>query len=326
MQKKPVLVYTDDGRDVDDIEAIAYLTGHPNIDIVGIVTTHMIPDRRATIARALMNSFGIQDVPIGVGSVFPIGKEDEDLVKYLREHTVDNMSYEGMGLVECFPNGIDLIHDTIDKYGPDLSIAVLAPATDLAKAIQADSNHFAKVGGLYIQGQAKVEDSRLVPDTAAYNLKEDMEATEFVFGMQDWVPMTFVGKWAAYQIPLTKDDFAEFADSNHPAGKYLDVHAHKGLECFVKRAPDIFKKVFGVPEEMDAYEGFEQLENLSNPYDAVTVMALTEPQLFSGQSVGQHTLIGMTKEDPGIKDTAILKNELMNKILYALEAYNVNME
>lgn len=75
-EKIPVLVCTDAGRDVDDIKAITYLAGHNAAEIAGMVTTHMIPDRRAFIARAVLDNLGCPGVPIGTGSVFPLGKED----------------------------------------------------------------------------------------------------------------------------------------------------------------------------------------------------------------------------------------------------------
>lgn len=321
-KKKPVLVYTDDGRDVDDIEAITYLAGSKKAYVAGVVTTHMIPDRRANIARAVMHHLGDKKnkVPIGVGSVFPTGKEDEALVKYLREHTIKGRSYEGEGLIECFPNSTQVIQKLIKKHGSDLSIAVLAPMTDLAKAVQKDPKLFAKVGGLYIQGQAIVgKDGKLAPDPAAYNLKEDMKAAEIVFGLQDKVKLTLVGKHAAYQAPLTRDDFGKLARTGHPVGKYLKTHAEKGLECFVRRAPEIFKKVFKVPAEQDAYEGFKKLKVLSNPYDAVTVQALTQPELLKARRVGKHCLIGSTAEDTGVPSAAKLKADLMGTMLRALK-------
>lgn len=317
--KKPVLVYTDDGRDVDDIEAITYLQGSTNSYIAGIVTTHMMPDRRAMIARAIMNSFNEPDIPIGVGSIFPLGKEDDLLVKYLREHTIENRTYEGEGMIECFPDSIGLMHELIDRYGSKLSIAVLAPMTDLAKAVQQDRNNFSKVGRLYIQGQAKVEGKKLVPDESAYNLKEDMEAASIVFSLQDKVAMTFLGKYAAYQTPLLREDFYTFERTGHPVGKYLRIHAEKGLECFVKRAPDVFKKVFGIPADEDAYEAFKKLDKLSNPYDALTVMALAKPGLFSGVKIGKHKLIGVSSENHGLKDSEKVKSDLIQTMLSALK-------
>jgi len=315
---KPVLIYTDDGRDVDDIEAISYLVGCKDVDIVGIVTTHMIPDRRAMIVRQIMDHFGRRDVPIGVGSVFPIGKEDAALVKYLREHSIKGTTYEGEGMIECFPDGIDMINQAINAYGRNLSIVVQAPLTDLAKAYQKDPMTFAKVGALYIQGNAKIDGGRLIPDPAAYNMSEDLKAAEIVLEAQDHVAMTFVGKWTAYQMPLTKEDFDLFTISGHPVGQYMRTHAYKGLECFVERAPDIFKKVFGIPAEQDAHEALKSLDKLSNPYDAVTAMAMMHPEYFQGIRLGQHRLIGMTKDDQGIVDVAAAKKNLVETIMRSM--------
>lgn len=313
IEKIPVLTLTDDGRDVDDIEAIAYLQGSPSTYIAGIVTTHMIPDRRARIAREMMNHFHEFEVPIGVGSVFPIGKEDELLVKYLREHTIEGTTYEGDGLIECFPDGIELIHELIDKYGSELRIAVQAPLTDLAKAAQKDEKNFCKIGGLYIQGQATIDDGKLVPDFKAYNLAEDEEAANHVFSLQDKIAMTFVGKYAAYQVPFTRKDFEAFVATGHVVGEYLKTHAEKGLECFAKRAPKIFERVFGV--SADKVDG---LDALSNPYDVLVAKAVANPEGLKGIKVGKHTLIGMTEDDRGIESPEEVKADLMNTILKAL--------
>jgi len=314
MSKIPVLIYTDDGRDVDDIEAITYLAGSPNIDIVGIVTTHMIPDRRALIARAVLDNLGKTSIPIGVGSTFPIGEEDEALLKYLREHTIDGRTYEGEGLIECFPDGIDLIHGLIDRYGSELKIAVQAPLTDLARAALRDEGNFCKIGGLYIQGQALVDKSRLTPDTAAYNIKEDEEASRIIFELQDRISMTLVGKHAAYQVPFLREDFEAFAETGNPVGEYLKVHAEKGLECFAKRAPDIFQRVFGISAEKVG-----ELEKLSNPYDALVAKAIANPNDFSVVKIGNHTLIGMDEANSGVEQPEIVKADLVNTMLKALK-------
>jgi inosine-uridine nucleoside N-ribohydrolase len=312
----PVLVYTDDGRDVDDIEALAYLAGAEETEIVGVVTTHMIPDRRAFIARAVLNGLGSPDTPIGVGSVFPLGKEDELLGRYLREHTIENRTYEGDGLIECFPDAIDLIHQTIDTHGPDLRIAALAPLTDLAKAAERDRENFTRIGGLFIQGQAIVEDGRLQPDPAAYNLKEDMEAATRIFALQDDIPLTLVGKWAAYKIPLLRSDFERFAGTSNPVGAYLKTHAEKGIACFAERAPEIFERVFKVSPDR-----LEDLQELSKPYDALVAVSIARPAMLGTVSIGHHTLIGMSPETSGIEDEHIdeVKAHVMRTIVAGLE-------
>jgi len=312
-ERTPVFVYTDDGRDVDDMEALAYLVGSENTEVVGVATTHMIPDRRAMIARAFLSHMGHPDIPIGAGSIFPLGKEDESLIQYLREHTIQGRTYEGDGLIECFPSAEEVVIGAIRKYGPALRIASLAPLTDLAKVARSHPEEFATIGGLYIQGQATVEEGVLVPDPQAYNIKEDEEAAKSIFDLQTQVPLTIVGKFAAYQIPLTRVEFDRFEATSNPAGAYLKNHAIKGIQCFAERAPDIFRRVFGV-EATD----LNSLSELSKPYDALVAMAIAHPEHFAPVRIGRHALIGMTKENPGLNDNDTVKRELVSTIIRAL--------
>lgn len=318
MKKKKVLIVTDDGRDVDDIEAIVYLLGRKDVEIVGFIATHMIPDKRARILRLMMLHFGKKNMPIGVGSVFPIGKEDVILEKYLKEHNIDGISYEGDGLLENFPNGEQLILHMIQKYKKDLQIAVFAPSTDLAKAANSNPKLFSQIGGFFIQGQALVKNGKLFPDYQAYNLNEDNIATETIFSFQDRIPFTFVGKHAAYQTPLMKSDFERFTNTGHPVGRYLTTHAKKGIECFVKRAPQIFEKVFHHPAS-----DYQNLKELSKPYDALAAMAMVDQSGMNPVRVGIHTLIGMSENNNGITDPVLVKKNMMDGILRGLKKRSI---
>lgn len=314
-EKIPILVYSDDGRDVDDIEAMTYLAGEQSTEIVAGVTTHMIPDRRALIMREVCKYLGLPNRPIGVGSIFPLGKEDELLVSYLRQHTIQGKSYEGEGLIECFPPATEVIHQTIDRYGSDLAIMALAPLTDLAQAARYDRENFCRIGGLFIQGQAIIEDGRLAPDPAAYNLKEDMEAATEIFALQDDVPLTLVSKHLAYTVPLLRSDFVQFEATGNPVGKYLKIHAEKGIESFADRDPETFERVFKLPADR-----LDELEDISKPYDALVGVALAHPEMLEATQVGRHTLIGMSPELPGVLPDRVgaLKTHLMATIMRGL--------
>jgi len=149
--KIPVLVYTDIGRDVDDALAICYMAGNPLIEIVGVVTTHMIPDRRAMIARVLLDSLRLESVPVGVGSIHTLDR-DSEVPRYIKNHKVSGATYEGLGLIPCFQSAKKVMIDCIEKYGKSLMVSVQAPLTDLAKITE----QLAGVGGLFIQGNALV--------------------------------------------------------------------------------------------------------------------------------------------------------------------------
>lgn len=218
-------------------------------------------------------------------------------------------------MIECFPDAAEVIHDTIDRHGSSLKVAVLAPLTDLAKAAERDEEHFCRIGGLYIQGQAIIEDGRLMPDPAAYNLAEDMEAATRIFALQDRIPFTFVGKHAAYQIPLTRAEFNTFAQTGNKVGGYLRTHALKGIACFAERSPEVFTRVFGVePDQIDT------LDELSKPYDALVAKAIADPRRLTAVRVGRHSLIGMSASESGIEavDQPLVRADVVDTILIAL--------
>jgi inosine-uridine nucleoside N-ribohydrolase len=317
---RPVAVVTDCGRDVDDLCGLAYAVGSSRLNIACIATSHMIPDRRAMVARAFMQNFGLHTVRIGVGSIWPLNQADATLAGYLTDHAVDGRTYEGEGLIECFDPAEAVLHETIERYKRQLAIAALAPLTDLAKVALANPRAFSQIGSLHIQGQAKIEKGKLVPDYSSYNLAEDVEATEVVFSFQDYVPMTLVGKFTAYKLPLTVDDFDRFASTGSVNGQYLDTAARLGILCFAKRDPTTFRRVFGVPADE-----VSTLRELSKPYDVLAIRSIATMAQFTPETVDsrnskhQHNLIGMTADTPGLIDPVSIKNDIVNGIVSALE-------
>ncbi len=301
--------YVDIARDVDDAVALTYMAGHPNAKIVSLVTTHAIPDRRAFIAKAFLEALNIPDVPIGVGSIFPLGQEDAMVDKYLRDHSIVGVTYEGQDIVPVFENGVDLILKTIATHKKALKIPALAPLTDLAKAAQKDPDTFVQHGGLYIQGQATIKHGRLVPDPTAYNINEDLRAAHIIFDLQDYFPIHLLGKHAAYQVPFSRSDFEGFRNTGTVAGNYLESHALLGVQVFAKRAPEIFERVFGIPASR-----VDELTHLSKPYDALAVKVILDPAGMRAQQIGEHALYGMTSEDNGIDNAALVKADLIDKM------------
>lgn len=315
--KTPILIYTDLGTDVDDALAITYVQGSQALDLVGIVTTHMIPDRRAMIAKAMMDSFGQSKVPISAGSIFSLGREHKELHDYLLRTLLEDIPVQGQGIIDTFPQGVDLILEMIERHGKNLVISGQAPLTDLAKAINRDERTFARLGALYIQGHTDVIGEKLKPNPEGYNLREDMQAAEIVFEMQDRIPMTIVGKFPAYVVRLGRQDFAQLESTGHRVGRYLKIHAEKSLASYSK-TEETFRRVFQVPPDVSVEEALSKMENISNPYDALVAMAIARPDLFEAQQVGQHRLIGMTAATHGIKNPEEAKKHLMETMLYAL--------
>ena len=135
------------------------------------------------------------------------------------------------------------ILDTAERWGSRLAIVGIATLTPLAAALVLDDADAASAaaegqgddakqrGGvlrcvkrIYLQGNAACDAATdtMTPESQAYNFRCDMAAAEAVFaGLQRDVPFTLLGKFAAYQVGITKQELASlnrgFADGvrNH---------------------------------------------------------------------------------------------------------------
>ena len=322
--KIPLLVFTDFGRDVDDAEAFAYIAKNDSFNLAVVVCCGYIPECRAKSLSLFLQLLGTK-APVAVGSALPLGVTDSTFItKYLAEHSLDGKPYEyslleSMEKAAGVPQSLTaintdcLIDSLLNRYKGRLRMVVLSQATDAARYFSRHTGRTSDLHSVYIQGQA-VADSmsgKLLPDEAAYNLKEDMNAAEILFSLQDSVPFIFLGKYAAYPMAYSTEEFLQMSQHNGEAGKYLYQAAEKGLECFAQRDSSTFYRVFGLPPSVPLAEAVKQSGKLSNPYDLLTVIAIDKPELFNSYKVGKHTFIGVRKEDNPIAEPKVLKELIL---------------
>lgn len=320
----PLLVFTDFGRDVDDAEAFTYISKNDSFNLAGVVCCGYIPECRAKSLDLYLQLLGIK-VPIAVGSALPLGVKDSTLIaKYLAEHSLKDKPYE-YTLLEKLENAVgngkplqpitadNLIDSLLSRYKGKLRIVVLAQATDVAFYFSKHPGKISDLHSVYVQGQAIIDSisGKLLPDEAAYNLREDSNAAQILFSLQDSIPMTFLGKYAAYPLAYSTEEFYHMAENNGEAGNYLYQAAINGLECFAQRDSITFYKVFGLSPAVPLADAVKQSDKLSNPYDLLTVISIDKPELFNSYKIGKHTFIGMRKEDHPIAEFQTLKSLIL---------------
>lgn len=322
--KIPLLVFTDFGRDVDDAEAFTYIAKNSSFNLAGVVCCGYIPECRAKSLNLFLHSLGTE-VPIAVGSALPLEVTDSTLItKYLAEHSLGGKPYEYTlfeNLAETVDTSRSLINIDADRladsllscYKGRLRVVVLSQATDVARFFNQYPERVSDVHSVYVQGQAVADsiNERLLPDEAAYNLKEDLKAAGILFSLQYSVPFMFLGKYAAYPMAYSTEEFHRMSQNNSKAGEYLYQAAVKGLECFAQRDSSVFYRVFNLAPSVPLAEAVEEAGKLSNPYDLLTVIAIDKPELFNSHKVGRHTLIGMRKEDNAIARFQELKELIL---------------
>ena len=123
------------------------------------------------------------------------------------------------------------------------------------------------------------KDNEIVPDHQGYNFAQEPEAINQIL-KQD-IPMTFVSKYLAYQIPLYQEDFELLADQKNPIGMYLKEYAHTWKRRLKKLNSVVFHRLFGG----------EKKDILSYPYDVITAACISNPELFISTHRGNKTII-----------------------------------
>lgn len=257
--KIPVLVVTDIGTDVDDALALYVLARSPQLHCVGVACTAADAPRRAVTARHLLSLLGVNsatrtNTPVGCGPAF--------------------------------------IDSVLRATQQPLTVLLLAQATDLTAALaQTPPSAIARI---YYQAQATVDPStnRLVPHPESFNVSEDLPAAEALLTFQDRIPFTFVGKQAVYPFAVPRAVFDSLRQTGHPADAYISHAAHESIRRFALTRPYVFCRVYhidttglDVADSTAMMRVVDTLSTLSNPYDAVTVLALTRPELFQFDSI-----------------------------------------
>ena len=195
----PVIVFTDVGKDVDDAIALVVLACLKRIFIlnpVAVIATLSPQEERARLARVLLDSLGLPDVPVGVGT----DGGSKDLVE-----------------MKCFANEQDLlnlVHGSVliprilrEAEPKSITLLCLANLKDVGQLIIKHPELFSsKVKNVVMMGGASYSAlcGRLEPDETAYNNNCDLAAARLVYleCQQRNIPTITISRSAAYDCPF----------------------------------------------------------------------------------------------------------------------------
>lgn len=334
----PVLIISDFGSDVDDAEAITYLSECQNVNIAGIICCGYIPEIRAASLSTFMQLLDMPATIIAIGSALSLSVADSAIItKYLDNHLINNVPYEialasfldslykiktdkhieNFNKITAEP--LQLTDSLLDTY-KNLRLVVLSQATDIAKYIKEKPEKAKRFHSIYIQGQASCYNNEddyisLIPNYKAYNLSEDSTASEILFSLQNDVPFIIVGKYAAYQAAITKEEMNIIKHKFGFAGEYIEKAALSGLKSFAMRDFPTFKKIYNIETDNQENINIDSIVNsrttISNPYDLLTVYAIKNIDIFNYITIGKHLLIGNDTDIMPIKNMTKFKNNFI---------------
>ncbi|MFZ2151369.1 MAG: hypothetical protein WAZ12_01225 [Candidatus Absconditicoccaceae bacterium] len=262
MKKIPVLIYTDIGDDIDDSLAISYLAYCDDIHIVGIICDSRKNNYRKDMTKKLLN---ILDYQTSI-----LGSQHKRVLKNI-----------------------------LTTYGKDLVILSIASNKRLKKDMEDFPILFGNIKRIYFQGHVYFNNKKIFADMHSYNFTQDPESIKYILEYK--IPMTFVGKYIAYEAPITKDYFTILSQNNPSVCNILYQRAQEWKTKFKKLNPEIFEKLYGKDSNIMSY-----------PYDLITAIVINKEKMFIKNSIGKIDLIGQEKNQKGIKNISEFKKYIIN--------------
>lgn len=301
----PVLIITDVGKDIDDTLALLYLAHlhqQRRIRLVGVVATGGRNHARARAACAILRSVHIPallsltaaknkseseeewesgisggGVPVVAGKPMSCPGEhvvhvEVDGINFNEQKQQQEQEEQEQELEENHHHhhhhhlSTSFIEHLLTRFAGSLRVVGLGPLTDLASSdLLRKPERFHSV---YLQGQALHLHEPLLPSPEAFNFKCDMKAAEQVFAsLAPHCPFILLGKFAAYTVGLTSQDFDSWDRLSHNRlnlkGTVMRAIAH-----LKSHSPDVYVRVFGHDDDK------QPLSYLSRPYDPMLCVLL----------------------------------------------------
>jgi inosine-uridine nucleoside N-ribohydrolase len=279
-----MILFTDIGKDIDDAVALVYAI-IAKVPITTIVTTSKDSHKAANITQNIIQAMSVKypnadRIKVMYGSTKPIMDGLNHGVVY------DGPFCQGYFTLNRY-EAYKIKPEFRDRY--DVAI-VISPLTDLVSLL-----HKGPLSSIIFMGLPKEKDNELSPDMNSYNFKCDPYASDHTFEYQKQIPFAFIGKDCAYKVPFTKTDFNTIGDIDHPVAKFLKDHAFQTYEHFKTSVPELYEKV---------YKG---TDNMSYCYDPLTMLSITNSELFTFRNVGQHKI---ATDVDGVKAKEVILNTI----------------
>lgn len=243
-------VFIDTDIGSDVDDALALLYASQYLSLGGITTVHGCATKRAQIADKLLRTMG-KVIPVHAGL-------DEPLVSkkiYLYGH-------EGNGILtgnEPTPlsDAVTFLENTLQPS--DILISI-GPCTNLARLLQKHPSAKEKISRIYWMGGVVERNGQYEPNYEKHNAKADPEAVRLVF--ESGIPITVLTNEVAKTVILEREAFKNLPTT--PLFNYVRQNAYDYLAV--------------------------RKQEISHPYDPLTVMLLVRPEFFQTKTRGHVTI------------------------------------
>ena len=212
MSTNPIIIVTDAGRSLEDELTLVLLRAFAEQGLVQpqAVVANVSPAlARARLTRGTLDTLGLYNVPVGVGTDGGTGIKCEDTWSASAEQYVPREQSQS---AKALISGRRLLHQTfVRARETSLTLLLLSSTKDAALFFRDNTDLFrSKIKTVVFSGEAKVpghtdgdEAQFIEPDESSPNVAIDITSAQFLFRrLQEWgVPLIVLGQRAARAAP-----------------------------------------------------------------------------------------------------------------------------
>lgn len=246
-----IILDTDIGSDVDDVFALAFALGSPELDLIGITVVYGQVEVRAKLALKLLRLAGRESIPVALGAGRPMQTGYEPALETHLGHGVELSDVDLSKIVER--KATSFLMQKIAEHPGQITAVAIGPQTNLGllvrdhPAVFGSFKNVAFMGGSYQGVYART----VSPE---YNFRCDPEAADAVISAD--IPTKMVGFNITKRSSLTQKQADELREINTPFSVFL-------------------------AEAASNYMGSGMTKRTSTPmHDSMALAALVQPELF----------------------------------------------
>jgi inosine-uridine nucleoside N-ribohydrolase len=210
-----VIIDTDPG--VDDALALLLAMRSPELKIEAITPVAGNVPLELTLPNALrmVEISGRTDIPVAAGAAGPLMRRLVTAAYAHGENGLGGAVFPEPKIRPVAEPAANLIREIVRKYPGEVTLLPIGPLTNIATALNLDSELAAMVRGIVMMG-GSLSGGNITP-AAEFNIYVDPEAARIVF--QSGIPITMVGLDATRKTALTEEHVRVLEAAQNPVSQ-----------------------------------------------------------------------------------------------------------
>jgi len=217
MDRGPFRVIIDTDPGVDDALALLLAMRSPELKIEGItpVAGNVPLDLTLPNALRMVEVAGRTDIPVAAGAKSPLARRLVTAAYAHGENGLGGAVFPEPKIKPIAQPAAEFIRGIVRKYPGEVTLIPIGPLTNIATALNLDSELAAMVRGIVLMG-GSLSGGNITP-AAEFNIYVDPEAARIVF--QSGIPITMVGLDATRKTSLTEEHVRTLEAAQNPVSQ-----------------------------------------------------------------------------------------------------------